>query len=561
MAKERVAVEVVAEDKATAKFRQMFGKMNHEAKNFQKTFRENWFAIGAAIGVATLAIQKITQAIGGWIEAANRQEDAIRRLNNALQIQGEYTEEVSNSYQEMAKSLQRSTRYGDEAIMELQQTLISVGNVAPDMMERATKAAVDFAAATGRDLKTAALTIAKAGAGFTGELSRYGIILDDNIEKSKKFDAALGFIEKRFGGMAEKDVASFAGATAQLSNVWGDFREKLGAAITESESVKSFIISITNLIVGLIEKMDELSQRGNIIDIMFGSKTGGGSADLGAAIGSLFAGGGSAEGVTGGGSETVAAVQEQEANIWEVKLQEAMTGSELLKELETEAFDWKKNMQLEDKLFFIQNEREKFEILMQLTKMSEEQQKAANDRLAKMKAAEAAFEKKLFKERAMQYMQSSQQMLDAAATFFTMMQGESKKYAGVIKGIRIAEAVMNTAVAVTNALSTQPFFPVGMAMAAQAAAMGAAQVATISAQEFATGTDNVPAMLSSGEMVVPRSFAAAIRSGDLSLSGGGGGDNNNVSVTIESASFANEQDIDQVFQDFSDLLFERKRSR
>lgn len=47
----------------------------------------------------------------------------------------------------------------------------------------------------------------------------------------------------------------------------------------------------------------------------------------------------------------------------------------------------------------------------------------------------------------------------------------------------IASAIMSTAVAVTNALALQPFW-VGIAMAAVAAAMGAVQIATISAQKI-----------------------------------------------------------------------------
>ena len=62
----------------------------------------------------------------------------------------------------------------------------------------------------------------------------------------------------------------------------------------------------------------------------------------------------------------------------------------------------------------------------------------------------------------------------------------------------IATAVMSTAVAVTNALALQPFW-VGIAMAAVAAAMGAVQIATISAQKiYAKG-----GQLGGGEIVGP----------------------------------------------------------
>ena len=54
------------------------------------------------------------------------------------------------------------------------------------------------------------------------------------------------------------------------------------------------------------------------------------------------------------------------------------------------------------------------------------------------------------------------------------------------KKVQIAQGLASTAVAVTNALSVSPFF-VGLALAAVAAAMGAAQVAIIRKQKYADG--------------------------------------------------------------------------
>lgn len=66
------------------------------------------------------------------------------------------------------------------------------------------------------------------------------------------------------------------------------------------------------------------------------------------------------------------------------------------------------------------------------------------------------------------------------------------------KGLRLVEAVINTAGAVINGLNTQPFFPVGIAMGALAAATGAIQIATIASQQFsgaggAAGSVRAPA--------------------------------------------------------------------
>jgi hypothetical protein len=60
----------------------------------------------------------------------------------------------------------------------------------------------------------------------------------------------------------------------------------------------------------------------------------------------------------------------------------------------------------------------------------------------------------------------------------------------------------------------------GVASAAEVAAMGITTAA--GAGGLAEGTDTVPAMLSPGEMVFPRSMADAIRAGDISVGGPGG---------------------------------------
>jgi hypothetical protein len=79
-----------------------------------------------------------------------------------------------------------------------------------------------------------------------------------------------------------------------------------------------------------------------------------------------------------------------------------------------------------------------------------------------------------------------------------------------MKGIAISEATINTALAVTKALSTAAW-PLSLVLAAGAAASGAAQIATISRQTFAQGGivngnsfygDQVPVMANSGEMIL-----------------------------------------------------------
>lgn len=236
------------------------GEMNKIKQEFGelKNFKQDWVSLTAKVYLFTNAIRTASRFLSGFVNAAVKEEDAILRLRNAIQLNGEQVDRVSKKYVEFARSMQKATRYGDDDVMELMQQLISVGGVTEDQMERAAKAAMDFATATGRDLKTAALTVGKAMGGFTGELSRYGIILGDNIPASQKATRALEEMEKKFGGMAQQDVNSYGGSLAQLKNSFGDLQEAIGGFITKSPAIMDAVQEITKTFTewaGAIEKI------------------------------------------------------------------------------------------------------------------------------------------------------------------------------------------------------------------------------------------------------------------------------------------------------------------
>lgn len=85
------------------------------------------------------------------------------------------------------------------------------------------------------------------------------------------------------------------------------------------------------------------------------------------------------------------------------------------------------------------------------------------------------------------------------------------KYSKKRKAMMVAEAIAGTALAIINALQTKPFIPLGLIAAGLAAAAGAVQVAAIKAAPMAEGgivppgypKDSYPALLTSGEEVIP----------------------------------------------------------
>lgn len=215
-------------------------------------------SIGALISlkgaIAAAGIGFLTKRL---VTLATTQEDAVNRLNAALKTTGQFSDETSASIQRLASAFQTQTTFGDEAVLGLQALLITYG-VMTDQIEEATQVTLDFAVATGRDLNTAALTVGKAAAGFTGELSRYGIIIDKNIPKTQKFRAVLDKMNQQFSGAAQAATRTFSGRMAQLGNAIGDIGEQLGFMIIESETLRTVISELSILTSALAGAMNDL---------------------------------------------------------------------------------------------------------------------------------------------------------------------------------------------------------------------------------------------------------------------------------------------------------------
>ena len=173
---------------------------------------------------------------------------------------------------------------------------------------------------------------------------------------------------------------------------------------------------------------------------------------------------------------------------------------------------------------------------------------------------EAIAKKKAFSTQVKYAMEGTASTVGSIATMLQVAQGESEKYAGVIKGIRIAEAVMNTATAVTNALTTQPFFPVGIAMGALAAATGAIQIATIAAAaEGGIITRGGKTLVGErGPEIVDFPGGARI----TPLTTGGAGGTTYINVEINNPSIRSDDDIDDLVEAVSrQLAYETDRIR
>jgi len=251
MSKE-LSIKLLLDDKeALSKLNKALKTIDDDSKRSVDSMNLSWAGFASQLFIIEKALQPVIGFMTDAVKASIAQEDAVRRLNTAMELQGTFTEDLSAKYQAMADSLQKNTRFADDAILEVMQTLVTIGNVAPESMERVTQATLDLATATGKDLTSAASLMAKAATGNVESLGRLGIKIDESTLKSMKFEEILKLIEQRMGGSAQKDVESFGGAVAQLNNAWDEVLEGFGDLVTKTPEFKGAVKLLTDQLVEL----------------------------------------------------------------------------------------------------------------------------------------------------------------------------------------------------------------------------------------------------------------------------------------------------------------------
>lgn len=189
-------------------------------------------AIGAAVGVYQLG-QLFVRGITASVKAAAESEEANVALARSLVTSGQAVDELLPKLRARADAMSRVTGVDDDAILKNQALLVSIGKLSGDGLDRATKAALDLAAATGTDLEAAFKLVAKAAAGETSSLKRYGVIIDETTPKNQRFAASLDAIERSFGGAAAAKLETFQGRVDELGVAFGNLQETIGGPMME----------------------------------------------------------------------------------------------------------------------------------------------------------------------------------------------------------------------------------------------------------------------------------------------------------------------------------------
>lgn len=194
----------------------------------------------AAAGVGFLAynIKQGIDELVEWEDAQLQITAALKSTNGVSGVTAKMTEELALKYAELSN-------YEDDVILGAEAILLRFPNIKKKAFEPTLAAATDLAAGMGKDLPSAARTLALAlndpNAGL-GRLTRAGITFTEQQKQQIKTltDAGkvgkaqaiiLSQVNKQYGGSASKATEGYRGNVTRLHKAIKDLQQSLAAPL------------------------------------------------------------------------------------------------------------------------------------------------------------------------------------------------------------------------------------------------------------------------------------------------------------------------------------------
>jgi hypothetical protein len=213
------------------KFGKGLDKAGRDAQGFGgKVSKYGKIAAGALAAVGAAAALMAVKLGVDAVKGAAEDELSQKKLAKALQNTTGATDDQIASTEKYISKQQLAFGIADTKLRPALATLArATGDVTK--AQQLNNLAIDISAATGKDLETVSLGLAKAYNGNIGALTRLGIPLDENIIKTKDFDAAAAELTKLFGGSAKANTETLQGKLAILKETFAELQEGVGVKL------------------------------------------------------------------------------------------------------------------------------------------------------------------------------------------------------------------------------------------------------------------------------------------------------------------------------------------
>lgn len=253
-----ITIDTKFKGQGTVNAKEALKKVEKQAQDTGAQTVKSMHESAAAVTYYANAISLIKSAWGvvrgviSWlaesVSLANQNARAVNTLAAAYNAVGYTANGAIEQAKRFASEMQNLTGIADEVFLDGQRLLANYGIVGTKAQE-AIRAAYALSVGKSIELSSAIDLVTKAAVGQTGALSRYGIVLGNNVKEGEKFDAVLAQINERFGATAQATMGDAITKTNALKEKWGDFREEIGSnvSITWDMFIDNFAAGIDNI--------------------------------------------------------------------------------------------------------------------------------------------------------------------------------------------------------------------------------------------------------------------------------------------------------------------------
>lgn len=194
-----------------------------------------------------VALEAVVDFAGDCVKAFAEQEKATAQL---ARVAGDAT----SAFEAQAEAIEKTLGVDSKKTMEVQRMLLQFG-LAPAKVEGATRAVLDYAAATGEDAAAATKHLITGVEKGSGVIRDMGINFDTTGTKGQALASAVDSLGERFGGAAAANAATLSGRMAILASYWDDLKKGFGGFIAAIEQKYEILKKLADVFQTISDNM------------------------------------------------------------------------------------------------------------------------------------------------------------------------------------------------------------------------------------------------------------------------------------------------------------------
>ncbi len=250
-----------------AKYKQTLDEINARISELSgkgkvaKGILGDMFGIAGGIGIYELAssgIKKVASAVKDYVEDGIKSAIELRDAEKVLLMELNGQKDVQQDLINLAKQKAGSTFYSR---MEIEQAekFLAIQERTPDQIKKTIEAATNLAAVTGGSLQEA---VEQLDGTMEGKLSKgLGKLSKDfkDLSKEQLYNgAAIDLIQKKYSGVAERDMKTVDGMVNLLGKSWKALQRTIGEFVLGSGGMFSGIIKDATSMLDTFKKWIEI---------------------------------------------------------------------------------------------------------------------------------------------------------------------------------------------------------------------------------------------------------------------------------------------------------------